>query len=390
MKDADGAEQRIAVLGENLNDVSPGFLPRTLDQLRRRTANDARRAENRFQRRRLSSEDEQPEQPLQSIEDALDSLLDLASDEEEELGEEPLGQEEVQQGPLSRAETVAQRGREQFARLYGTREEIEQDDYESPIANMYGRAYQRFRQAEEVRASGDMHPDRQEEMEQQVFWDAIQTLQRSLPPEPPQDQSEQPNEDSATFRGYDSALQGQSGADVRAEFEVDSASMRQAFPNGTPLLPLLEQHITDLQRRFARLQASGPVDPDLQQRLESEFGTLVDEWVRVVDSESSGPEITFQYPLRQGHLTPAPGPELDMDKQDRPPPLEDEQMTKVIACRVCYCQVADVALIPCGHMALCQWCADTMIPVKHTHIPIKPSKCPVCRKGVKQRYKIHM
>jgi hypothetical protein len=39
---------------------------------------------------------------------------------------------------------------------------------------------------------------------------------------------------------------------------------------------------------------------------------------------------------------------------------------------------------------MCQWCADVVIPVKHSHLPIRPSKCPMCRKMVKQRFKIHM
>ena len=63
------------VIGEPFREVSPGFLPRTLDQLRAGVENDARRLENRLQRRRLSSEEERPEQPHQSLEDALDSLL---------------------------------------------------------------------------------------------------------------------------------------------------------------------------------------------------------------------------------------------------------------------------------------------------------------------------
>ena len=79
-----------------------------------------------------------------------------------------------------------------------------------------------------------------------------------------------------------------------------------------------------------------------------------------------------------------------MDKQQRPPPLDDEQMTRVLACQVCYSQLADIAVLPCGHCVLCEWCADTIVPVKHSHIPVVPSKCPVCRKEVKQRYKIHM
>lgn len=73
----------------------------------------------------------------------------------------------------------------------------------------------------------------------------------------------------------------------------------------------------------------------------------------------------------------------------RPPPLTEDQMTKNLACQVCYVQVADIAVIPCGHMVMCQWCADVVVPVKHNTFPARPTKCPMCRKGIKQRYKIH-
>jgi hypothetical protein len=85
------------------------------------------------------------------------------------------------------------------------------------------------------------------------------------------------------------------------------------------------------------------------------------------------------------------GPVQTLDNQpNRPPPMTDEEMTKTLACQVCYQQLADTAVLPCGHMVMCQWCADVVIPVKHSHLPIRPSKCPMCRKAVKQRFRIHM
>jgi rubrerythrin len=83
-------------------------------------------------------------------------------------------------------------------------------------------------------------------------------------------------------------------------------------------------------------------------------------------------------------------PETLDNQPGRPAAMSDEEMTKKLDCQVCYQQLADIALLPCGHMVMCQWCADVVIPVKHTHLPIRPSKCPMCRKTVKQRFKIHM
>ncbi|KAF1834940.1 hypothetical protein BDW02DRAFT_497284 [Decorospora gaudefroyi] len=89
------------------------------------------------------------------------------------------------------------------------------------------------------------------------------------------------------------------------------------------------------------------------------------------------------------HRPPSP-PLASLDNQPgRPGPKTDEEMTKVLACQVCYQQIADVAVLPCGHMVMCQWCADVVVPVKHGHIPQRPTKCPMCRKQVKQRFKIH-
>ena len=68
-------------------------------------------------------------------------------------------------------------------------------------------------------------------------------------------------------------------------------------------------------------------------------------------------------------------PTLD-NQPDRPAPKTDEEMTKTLACQVCYQQLADIAVLPCGHMVMCQWCADVVIPVRHSHIPTRPSKMP--------------
>ncbi|KAF2653120.1 hypothetical protein K491DRAFT_567512, partial [Lophiostoma macrostomum CBS 122681] len=190
--DADGTERRIAVIGESFKDVSPGFLPRTLDQLRAGRANDAQRVENRFQRRRLSSEEDRPQEPQQSIEDVLDSLLQEASDEEETTNEATEADEEQNatsmprprreatglSRPLTRVEAVAQRARERFTRVFGTREQIEQDDYESPLASVFGRAEQRYREAESRRRSGDtvappldnLSASERHQIEQQILW----------------------------------------------------------------------------------------------------------------------------------------------------------------------------------------------------------------------------
>jgi hypothetical protein len=83
-------------------------------------------------------------------------------------------------------------------------------------------------------------------------------------------------------------------------------------------------------------------------------------------------------------------PILSLDDQpDRPPALTDAEMTKNMACQVCYSQIADIAVLPCGHMVMCQWCADVVCPVKHASVPVRTTQCPMCRKAVKSRVRIH-
>jgi ribosomal protein L44E len=79
-----------------------------------------------------------------------------------------------------------------------------------------------------------------------------------------------------------------------------------------------------------------------------------------------------------------------LDGDDRPEPLTDDQMTVKLECKVCLTQKADIACIPCGHLSMCNWCADQLIPVRDgSGIPKeRRAQCPVCRKGVKRRVKI--
>ncbi|KAF1812544.1 hypothetical protein P152DRAFT_377113, partial [Eremomyces bilateralis CBS 781.70] len=77
---------------------------------------------------------------------------------------------------------------------------------------------------------------------------------------------------------------------------------------------------------------------------------------------------------------------LDDDKA-RPPPKSDEQMTVTLCCRVCLTQMADIVLLPCGHLVLCQWCAKLMYKTRDTDrtMLLGKNQCPVCRRSIKRR-----
>lgn len=42
------------------------------------------------------------------------------------------------------------------------------------------------------------------------------------------------------------------------------------------------------------------------------------------------------------------------DDDGRPAPKSDEEMTLMMECKVCYSQIADIAVIPCGHLVMCE------------------------------------
>ncbi|KAI4690608.1 uncharacterized protein J4E88_002080 [Alternaria novae-zelandiae] len=375
----DGTEQRMPVIGEPFREVSPGFLPRTLDQLRAGVENDASRPENRLRRRRLSSEEERPEQPHQSLEDALDDLLQ-ETEEMEVSHTEPTApaeprtsvtpqiQEEPSEPPrpMTRREAQQQNRRERFARVFGSREELEQDDYESPLTQMYTRAYARQRQADQRRADGTeiappldgLSPQDRREIEEQLLWGVMresQSFAETLEPESqvwsyaPRRPNLENNDVSRPDLDLETILAMPGGGDA-ATRPATVASALEILSN-VRASALLEPGMrsTRLQHRFAEARAFLRVDPPQ-------------------------PEL----------------PLVSLDSQpDRPEPKTDAEMTKVLACQVCYQQLADVAVLPCGHMVMCQWCADVVVPVKHGHIPVRPTKCPMCRKQVKQRFKIH-
>jgi hypothetical protein len=369
------------VLGELLREVSPGFLPRTLDQLRAGIENDARRPENILRRRRLTSEDERPEEPHQSLEDALDSLLDADTDDERldhaEIRPAPIteSQQDVTtaEEPASQTTLRAQRAQERFARLFGSREDVQQDDYESPLSTMYNRAWNRYRQAEDLRATGDniapslqgVTAQERRDIEEQLLWGVMRESQL--------DQENHESEDRVW--SYTPVVVN----DATAGSDAMNVTITPPWANVPTTRAASGNSITAPIPRAA--SSSGGIS-----EMRSSLQQITSELQRL--RLASEAVASARQALHAQRLSEAQPQTLD-SQPGRPPPKTDEEMTKVLACQVCYQQTADIALLPCGHMVMCLWCADVVIPVKHSHVPIRPSKCPMCRKVVKQRFRIH-
>ncbi|KAJ4985516.1 hypothetical protein SVAN01_08987 [Stagonosporopsis vannaccii] len=375
----DGTEQRIAVLGEPLHEVSPGFLPRTLDQLREGVENDARRPENRLRRRRLTSENDRPTEPQQTLEDALDSLLEAESDEESPGDEAPTTLERIDANalstlhaqsnqltaPLSQAASRRRRAQERFARVFGTVEDVQQDDYESPLSSMYNRAWNRYRQAEDLRAVDNaeapplegLSAQERREIEEQLLWGVMRESQIGQEPE-------------SSVWSYTPIRSDRSSETRPSEVAITPPWANIPTTSALPSEPIAT--------------TSSSTGGSSEVRLSLEQITSELQRLRLASEAVSSARHALH-----AHRTPErPLPTLD-NQPDRPPPKTDAEMTRMLACQVCYQQLADVAVLPCGHMVMCEWCADVVVPVKHSHIPVRPSKCPMCRKQVKQRFKIH-
>lgn len=369
------------MLGEPLHEVSPGFLPRTLDQLRAGVENDANRPENRLRRRRLTMEDDRPTEPQQSLEDALDSLLAAESDDGETFNEPPTAVQQIVPettetprsqsndfvGPLNQAASRRQRAQERFARVFGTVEDIQQDDYESPLSNMYNRAWTRYRQAEDLRAIGDseapplegLSAQERRDIEEQLLWGVMRESQVGQEPES--------NVWSYAPVGHAQGAATSAGVDVTItppwlNFPATSAPPSESIATTSSSASGMTEVRLSLEQITSELQ---------RLRLAS-------------DAVSSARQA-----LHAQRAPERPFPTLD-NQPDRPPPKTEAEMTRTLACQVCYQQLADIVVLPCGHVNMCLWCADVVVPVKHSHVPIRPSKCPMCRKQIKQRFKIHI
>ncbi|KAF2714750.1 hypothetical protein K504DRAFT_478135 [Pleomassaria siparia CBS 279.74] len=419
----DGTEERIAVLGEPLREVSPGYLPRTLDQLRRGISNNASRPENRLRRDVATAEEVVEGTPHQSLEDALDSLLAEASDGETEApASQETAVEEVETAAMprisNRTEAHLQSARDRLVRVFGTREDVQRDDYESPLSSMYNRAWDRYRQAEQRRDSNTtsipvvegITPNEQHEIEQQLLWSVLQDSRRdnfaenqvgnvqSYTPSllPVHDSSAMTHD---VLSNATNAHNAPPSTSAPPSASMTTTSIMEYAAGTSDLRTSLEQISNEIARLRLASEAVASARNALHTRrtpevLQVPTPSLDDQPNRpppLTDEERLASEaVASAQNARHTRRTPeVPTPSLD-DQPDRPPPLTDDEMTKKVTCKICYEQIADIAVLPCGHMVMCQWCADVVCPVRHRTFPVRPTRCPMCRRRLLQRVKIHM
>lgn len=390
----DGEDQRIAVTGEPLKDVSPGELPRTLAQLRAGAQRDLVTSTPT-----LAVTTDNATENQQSLDDAFDQLLEDAEEEEEEgwtelatplpiaenvtpqppplqppvrprlapsmsgglramemtdrlrsIGvERNLNQDASPRPPVFAAESpqaapatglnlpqdrLAARAA-RFARVWGTREEFESPDYVSPVAGMFNNAWARHRNVQELRQA-------QREANQSRMDEILSTMSRDNPAWYMTPRAQTALAESLGLRG-----------------------------DGPPTPDHNETRLAAIERRVHQmLQEQGTADDDQSRTEALNRRRAILNMIAARDAPDAGPRYA------------------GLDGDDRPAPLDDEQLMVKLECKVCLTQKASVACLPCGHLVMCNWCAEQLIP-PHRNDRTTPAdrnaQCPMCRKRVKQR-----
>ena len=228
---------------------------------------------------------------------------------------------------------------------FGTREEIEAEDYQSPITSMFGRAWDRYRTAEVGRR----------QLEDEMLDHYLSTSTRHQP-------------------------------------RPDTARIRNPFEPREPVTPR--------PMRYTQSTTVPPVPQHGDERhpralpAETEVLRLAQSASRVADFVAR--QASHTHPRR---LSASPPPRVNpIDTQIRPPGLSQAEMTVSIACRICNEQRSDTLLNPCMHICMCRWCSDILkanaVAARRNRPPGAPRestwKCPICRTNIAGVTKIYM
>lgn len=393
----------------------------------------------------------------------------------EQMGERVQGLQDLL---LQNNRRAAADGQGNFARVFGTREDIQREDYVSPITNMFQsvndwgrrRALEARAQptamvgerpghgnavlvqmsqgqaAMEVRQDASLRQHDTPPMPFQ-FRSSEVAASRGSPPQTPPGLSIPPwgrvNFDSAVFQNNSAAdtparqlssPPGLGGGHTTAEIDTNEASRNSLLsrqlnpltgfgprsPNndeegfnirnsgnvppsilGQPIpvsgyerfraqMPRTQRRTTQsVEERMRQVEASIAARAERQEQIRNDFeaATRYPAPVSIIERRH---RVHNQRPSRTINTVPPPLCGLDI-KDDRPDARSDEEMMMKVDCKICLSQIADTACLPCGHLCMCRWCADQIVPVKkedQTRPERKGIRCPICREGVKSRVKL--
>ena len=276
-----------------------------------------------------------------------------------------------------RSDSINHRRNEPPHSALGTREEIENADYQSPVGAMFGRAWDGYHVAEEIRrqapAADNLDHSNNTSANQTASSPTSHVphthLASLLAP-----QQREPRENPFTPPGgrRRPALTSTSQLDYREELHRQHAEiMMRERPHF-----LAASHTARRPYRMSdeelALHHGLPPDYLAWYRQHPGHGSGHPPYEPYYESESDSEQVTF-------------------DTQERPPPMKPESMIVDLACTICKEQLVDTVVMPCMHAVMCNWCAELQIPGKRgtPHLARdRTAKCPLCRARVKEKRKI--
>jgi hypothetical protein len=257
---------------------------------------------------------------------------------------------------FQRSDSISQHRNEPPYSALGTREEIENADYQSPVGAMFGRAYNPS--AEQAATSPTSHVPHGH-------------LIASFIPAPPREHRENPFTPRSGRRRE--ALTSTSQVDYREELQ--------------------RQHAEIIMRERPHVLSAGRAARRPYRMSEEELAL----------HRGLPPDYFAWHPPHPGHMPPGHPPyepyyesesdseQVTFDTQERPPPMKPESMIVDLACTICKEHLVDTVVMPCMHAVMCNWCAELQIPGKRgtPHLARdRTAKCPLCRTRVKEKRKI--
>jgi Zinc finger, C3HC4 type (RING finger) len=280
---------------------------------------------------------------------------------------------------FQRSDSTSQYRNEPPYSALGTREEIENADYQSPVGAMFGRAWDRYRVAEEMRRQAPA-PDGQTHSNNPSTEQTATSPTSHVPhghliapfmSAPPREQRENPFTPRSGRRRE--ALTSTSQVDYREELQ--------------------RQHAEIIMRERPHVLSAG--------RPARRPYRMSDEELAL--HRGLPPDYLAWYPQHPGHIPTGHPPyepyyesesdseQITFDTQERPPPMKPESMIVDLACTICKEHLVDTVVMPCMHAVMCNWCAELQIPGKRGTPYLardRTAKCPLCRARVKEKRKI--
>lgn len=202
----------------------------------------------------------------------------------------------------------------------GTREDVQRDDYESPIAGLFTRAYARYHTAEERRAADGRSNSL--EHQSQHFVELNQN-------------------DPDYLRAQGQARAG-AEAFMQRRFELDAQEREDMLWGVPPPAATIANPL-----RGTSVQTYGFVARPGFHR----------QFYASAESTRTYPNPFHAQPIQPLEQVEVDGPNI-IDLQRRPPPLSKEELQVDFACKICQEQKIDTITMPCMHAALCHFCAE--------------------------------